>query len=163
KALTLSELNELDATGQLTDQRLMDAANSPTMTTTDMNNFLANHYARQGRENQKQKSINELLPNFDRSFDFGNASHETQNATYDQLVAHGKERYPDSGPLEVESKIVANAGGEVKKFTSMLNNMAISANPDDIRAADNAIVRISDQRPQNLQSLTPESSNFIAA
>jgi hypothetical protein len=163
KNLILSGLHEKLAAGELTEQDVLTAYQSPAINRTDVNNLLTKLYSGHSKQSAKTAKIQTLTANFSSAEAFGEASGETINDAYSALVDAKKQKNPGIAPMEAEASVAAMAGGSIPRFLSTVANLSKSNNVDDVIAASNAYHRVQSVSPQNVIGLPEEAYNFINA
>jgi hypothetical protein len=163
KNLILSELNEKLAKGDLVEQDILTAYQSPSFNKTDLNELLTKLYNKQTRGSSRQEKINFLIDNFSSAQAHGEADPKIVNDSYRTLVQAVRQKNPNMLPMEAESSIAAISGGPIPAFLKTVANLSKSNNLDDVVAASNAYHRVQGVSPQNVMGLPEEAYNFINA
>lgn len=163
KNLIMSDLHEKLAMNQLTEQDILTAYQSPSVNKTDVNELLTKLFSRKSQVATKEQKTQELTTNFSSAQAQGEATGETKNAAYTQLVAAHKEKNPNSPLMEAESSVAAVAGGGIPKFLNTISSLSRSNNLADVIAASNAYHRVQTVAPQNVIGLDEKAYNFISA
>lgn len=163
KNLIMSELHEKLAMGDLTEQDILTAYESPSVNRTDLNELLTKMYSSRGKASTKAQKVQGLTENFSSATAFGEATGETINETYSGLVQAAKDKNPNLSPMEAEASIAAMAGGSIPRFLNTVGNLSKSNNLDDVMAASNAYHRVQSVSPQNVIGLNEDAYNFISA
>lgn len=163
KNLILSDLTEKMAIGQLTEQDILSAYQSPAVNREDINELLTKLYTRQSRGITKAEKVANLTENFASAQAHGESSEQTVNDAYNGLVRAAKQKNPNSAPMDAESSIAAISGGPVPAFLRTVANLAKSNNLDDVIAASNAYHRVQGIAPQNVMGINEDAYNFINA
>lgn len=163
KNLILSELNEKMVAGQITEQDILSAYESPAINDTDLNEILTKMYSRKTSSGTKAEKVQNLTANFANAQVFGEQSGETVNDTYTNLVQAARKKNPELAPMEAEASIASMAGGSIPRFLNTVSNLAKSNNLNDVLAASNAYHRVQGAAPQNMIGLNEDAYNFINA
>ncbi len=153
--LIVSDLNRSLVEKTLTPAMLAQAESQ--LPEAEMNNFMTKLWTAKNAQTKEQASVEDLANNFTNLLSMSQASNKEKKGAFDAMVFKKMQEDPSQDPLQVKSAIANSAGGEFPSFTKQLDAMVQSGTPEQIYQAGRAIASISNNSPQNIASLSPET------
>lgn len=156
----MTALDVKAAQGSLTNLDITNAANTPGVTDTRMNEWLAKFKQTKAKENQQFQFTTDLLSNYSDSRKWAEIqSDKAKDAAYYQMVDYYNKqsgvpfRNVTPMPLQNEAQAAAIAGGPVPAFNRTLSALSRTLDPNEMRSAVNAYYDVKLRNPGNLYGL----------
>jgi|688.fasta_scaffold30799_3 hypothetical protein len=156
----MSALDVKATQGTLTNLDITSAANTPGVTDTRMNEWMAKFKQKQATQTQESRSTNNILTNYSDSRTWAETqSDKAKDAAYYQVVDSLNQqtgvpfRTVSPQPMQSEAQAAAMAGGPVPAFNRTISALSRTLDPTEMRSAVNAYYDVKLRSPGNLYGL----------
>jgi hypothetical protein len=156
----MSALDVKATQGTLTNLDITSAANTPGVTDTRMNEWLAKYKQTKATQTQQNQFTTDLLSNYSDSRTWAETqSDKAKDAAYYQVVDSLNQqtgvpfRTVSPQPMQNEAQAAAMAGGPVPAFIRTISALSRTLDPAEMRSAVNAYYDVKLRNPGNIYGL----------